>query len=171
MTDAEDPYVTAARLMRFTRTLSLGTFGPEGAWVAPLSFTVEPDFSLLIELANDSHHCLNLRINPAVAGAVFDPKRSPHHADSIQFTGTALPIPADQVPAALDRYYKLSFPDDAERIRWMRPAEDFFGRTPHRFFRITLRTAFKLDLESTEADRRISLDVKQLKNIHDSLLS
>ena len=169
MTEDADPYLTAARLIRSTHVLSLGTFGPEGAFVGPLPFSVEPDFALLIQLSNDSQHCLNLRINPAVAGAIFDPERSPSHADSIQFTGSAMMMPFDQVGAALERYYRQALPSDGDRIRWTRNPADFTGAAPQRFFRIVLRGAFKLDLESTDVDRRVTLDVGHLKQIYGGL--
>jgi uncharacterized protein YhbP (UPF0306 family) len=160
-----DVIETTLRILLSQRYLSLGTVGNGQPWVCALAYTVEPDLSFVFYSARDSIHCQNLYKNPGVAGAIFDSSAPSDVADGLQFQGTASEVEESELQAVMNRYFETSFPDPAIRSKWQRPAADFLGAAPQRFYRIRPRELFKLDTTSTIIDRRAEVDMAALLSL------
>lgn len=161
-----DQITLAANLLRANRYLTLATAGRSGPWASPLAFTVEPDFSLVFYSAVESIHCKNLSKDDRVSGAIFDSTSGSDDADGLQFSGRGAEVREKDIDGVMQRYFEMSFPDSSVRQRWLRPREDFLGKAPQRFYRISISDLFKLDPNSSKVDRRLELDVKRVASAY-----
>jgi len=161
-----DRLETAARIIGANRYMSLGTSGRSGSWVAPLAYTIEPNFDLVFYSAVESLHCQNIATDNRVSGAIFDSREPSDTADGLQFSGRAKIVDDLDLATVMARYFELSFPDPAVRARWTRDPADFREGAQQRFYRVVLDAVFTLDLDSTKIDRRVSLDLEDLKKAY-----
>ena len=166
------PNEKVAKILASNRYLTLATSGWSGkSWASPLAYTIEPDFSLLFYSARNSIHSTNISKRSRVAGAIFDSTEPSDTVDGLQFLGRAAEFSGNsaELSAAMDRYFRQSFPDAAVRAKWVRPVSDFEGRAPQRFYRIELADLFTIDPASTKVDRRLRLDVRSVKTAYEAL--
>jgi uncharacterized protein YhbP (UPF0306 family) len=156
----------AAQIIRENRYLTLATGDTDGPWAAPLAYTVEPDFSLVFYTAQEARHTLHISRDERVAGAIFNSTLPSDTVDGIQFRGVCGAVADRELEAVMDRYFTASFPDAAARQRWSRPEADFTGSAPQKFFRIVFTELGKIDPQSTEVDRRITLDINLVRSAY-----
>ena len=159
------PEAIAAAIITANRYLTLATSGPEGPWASPLAYTVEPDVSLVFYSAIDSRHCRNIAHNSQVAGAIFDSSRPSAEADGVQFMGQCAEVAEGELAAVMERYFSQSFPDPEIRREWLRPTSDFQAPASQRFYRIRIERLFKPDPESIQIDRRLELDIAEVRRL------
>jgi uncharacterized protein YhbP (UPF0306 family) len=149
----------AAAIIASNRYLTLATMGQEGPWASPLAFTLEPDFSLVFYSALEAIHCRNIAANSQVGGAIFDLTKPSDNAAGVQFAGHCAVIAEADLEPVMKRYFEQSFPDPAIRRSWLRPAADFSGAAPQRFYRIEIASLFMPDPKSVKVDRRVELNI------------
>jgi hypothetical protein len=128
-----------------------------------LAFTVEPNFDLVFYSAVDSIHIRNIQRNPTVAGTIFDSREPSDTADGLQFLAAVEEVDSSELAAVIQRYFHQSFPDEEVRSRWVRPQSDFSGEAPQRFFKVRLAELYALDPDSPKIDRRVRLDIPQVR--------
>lgn len=131
-------------------------------WVAPLAYVVEPNYSFIYYSAVEARHSQHIKKTPSVACAIFDSRASSDKADGVQFSATVSELLPNELGSAMALYFEQSFPDPNIRQRWIRPTEDFMGASAQRFYRITPKDIFTLDLTSQKIDRRIQVNLEDL---------
>lgn len=161
------PVVDAAyKIIRANRYLTLATCLDGLPWAAPLAYVLDCDLRFYWYSAVESRHSHHIAGNPAVAAAIFDSTLPSDAVDGVQLSGLAEPLDGPGMEAVFDLYWTQSFPDSADRARWIRPKETFLGEGPLRFYRLTPKSVFKLDLDTTKVDRRIEVDLNELQRVH-----
>jgi len=156
----------AAKIIKSNRYLTLATCQNNRPWAAPVAFTVEPDFSLVFYTALEARHTRQLIDNPLVAGAIYDSTEPSDTAFGVQFQGQCSEVQENLLEAVMNRYFQNSFPDPQTRAAWSRPPEDFTGKAPQRFFRIQLLELGTGDPLSVKVDKRINLDLEEVKEAY-----
>lgn len=151
------------RIIRSNRYLTLATSEGLTPWVAPVAYVVDCDMSFLFYSALESLHARHIAKNPAVACAVFDSTASSDGADGIQLSATATIVSIEELPRVVNLYFRKSFPDASMRAKWIRPVDDFSDTSVQRFFRLRPTALYTLDLSSTKVDRRVEVDLTQLR--------
>jgi hypothetical protein len=101
-------------------------------------------------------------VDSRVAGAIFDSTASSDEADGVQFAGQLSEVGEVDLASAMEFYFLNIFDDPEVRQRWSRPASDFVGAAPQRFYKIVIAQAFVLDPDSPKIDRRRPVNVERL---------
>ena len=154
----------AAKIIRENRYLTLATAGSDGPWAAPLAYTVE-GHDLIFYSATSSRHCQHLNENPSGSISIFNSTEPSSVVDGVQAYVTVSIVGPSDLPAIMERYFINSFPNPEERKAWVRPASDFKGDAPQRFYRMALREINKPDPDSQKIDRRIQVDLERVKEL------
>jgi len=153
------------KIISTNRYLTMATAGDRNPWIAPLAYSVEPDYSFVYYSAQDSTHSLHIHQNPTVACAIFDSRASSDDADGIQFSAKVEEVHWNHLPGVILRYFQQSFPLEEIRRRWERPIEEFAGLAIQRFYRIMPMHLYTIDLTVQKVDRRVEIDMNALKSI------
>lgn len=161
-----DVNLLAAEIIKSNKFLSLATTNKKGEiWCTPLSYVCDENLNFYFTTAIDSIHVDHIRENPYVAFSVFDSTKRVSDIDGIQVKGIVGEIEKNDLERIVDIYYKHVFPDIEERKLWASPAENFTkDEYPiYRFFQIVPIEIYKRDTINIDVDRRIDVDMKQLK--------
>ena len=153
----------ARHIIASNRYLTMATAAGGDPWIAPLAYVVDSDYFFYYYSAVDSRHSQDAARNPTAAVAIFNSTESSDSVDGLQFSATVEEVDPSDLNRVMDLYFKQSFPDPADRARWLRPKEDFLGTSIQRFYRIKPLQIFKIDPASTKVDRRVEVDLAQLK--------
>ncbi|MBI4785613.1 MAG: pyridoxamine 5'-phosphate oxidase family protein [Chloroflexi bacterium] len=160
----EDSNVTKTRqIIASNRYLSLATCRSNEVWVAPVAYVVDADYNFYFCSAIDSIHIQHLKSNLRVAFAIFDSTLSSDDADGVQILALAGQVEDADLSRVMDLYWKLLFPDPQARAKWALPAEHFRGDSIQRFFQLSPIEIYKLDTTLIEVDRRVQINLKDLK--------
>lgn len=150
------------------RFLCLATGNGKGeVWATPLSYSIDSDFNFYITTAMDSVHVDNIRENPYVSFAIYDSTRRVSDIDGVQIRGIMGEAERDRLPEIVKRYYFQVFPDPEERAEWEAPWDHFMeDEFPiYRFFQIMPTEIYKRDTSTDEVDRRIQIDIDELRRL------
>lgn len=147
------------------RYLTMATCDGTTAWIAPLAYYVEPDYSFVYFSSKQARHTRHLEKNPIVACSIYDSSLSSDDVDGIQFSGKVTQIAIGELAHVVPRYFMQSFPIEAIRNRWARSIMDFRGIAAQRFYRIEPLDMFTIDLESVKEDKRIEVSLDVLRSV------
>lgn len=150
------------------RFLCLATRSGRGeVWATPLSYSTDADFNFYITTALDSVHIDHVRENPYVSFAIYDSTRRVSDIDGVQIRGIMGEVEKDKLPEIVKQYYLQVFPDPEERMEWETPwkhfTEDEFP--VYRFFQIMPTEIYKRDTSTDEVDRRVRIDIDELRKL------
>ena len=139
--------------------MSLATSAKEETWIAPVAYAYDEHFNLFWYSERTALHSQHIVLNQAVAVAIFNSQAPSEEADGLQIAGIASEVGPIELSSVADLYFRQSFPDEATRARWSKPAECFIGDAPLRFYKIRPIAAYKCDTEYTSADRRLAVNL------------
>jgi uncharacterized protein YhbP (UPF0306 family) len=158
----------AKDIIKNNRFLSLATRNIKGdVWATPLSYSVDKDYNFYFTTAIDSIHIDHIRENPYVAFSIFNSTRRVSDIDGLQIKGIVGEVERDKLPQIVKEYYLQVFPDADERAEWESPWENFTKDDfpVYRFFQIVPLEIYKRDTDNDEVDRRVQIDIEELKAI------
>ncbi len=153
----------ARSIIAGNRYLSLATCGPEGPWVAPIAYVVDGSYRFYWYSAVEARHSRHISESGKAAVAIFDSTLPSDTADGLQMDGTAGEVQSAELAEVMRLYWTQSFPDPDVRARWMRPAPDFQGEAPQRFYWFAPNRVFKPDPTSLKVDRRVEISLDRLR--------
>jgi uncharacterized protein YhbP (UPF0306 family) len=158
----------ARNIIKTNRFLSLATRNnKDEVWATPLSYSVDSDYNFYFTTAVDSIHIDHIRENPYVAFSIFDSTRRVSDIDGIQIKGIVGEVEKERLPTIVKQYYLQVFPDADERAEWESPWEQFTKDDfpVYRFFQIIPLEIYKRDTDNDEVDRRVKINIDDLKKI------
>lgn len=150
------------------RFLCLATRNGKGeVWTTPLSYSFDEEFNFYITTALDSVHIDHVRENPYVSFAIYDSTRRVSDIDGIQALGIMGEVEKEKLPQIVKQYYLHVFPDPEERREWEAPWEHFTEKEfpVYRFFQIMPTVLYKRDTSTDEVDRRVCINLNELKKL------
>lgn len=147
------------------RYLTMATCDGNTAWIAPLAYYVEPNYSFVYYSSKQARHTHHLEKNPIVACSIYDSSLPSDDVDGIQFSGKVTQVDFGELVHIVPKYFIQSFPIDAIRKRWARSLIDFKGLAAQRFYRIEPLDMFTIDLESVKEDKRIEVSLEVLRSV------
>jgi len=147
------------------RYLTLSTCNNNNAWIAPLAYYVESDYSFVYYSSKESKHSLDIQNNPQVACSIYDSSLPSDSVDGIQFIGKVEEVPINELINVVPKYFMQSFPVEKIRAVWQQPVSNFKGLTIKKFYRIIPANIYTIDLDTTEVDKRVEVDLEELKKI------
>ncbi|MFE6103626.1 pyridoxamine 5'-phosphate oxidase family protein [Streptomyces laurentii] len=149
-------------LIENARFMTLATSGPDGAWASTVNYVPLRDpLRLLWYSLREARHSRNIAATPRLSGSIFltglDSRLT---LDGAQFTAEAEEVGPDRLDALSEWYYQRNFPDEEVRSRWRLPLEEFRGAGPRRFYLLTVREWWLLDVDGwleDMNDRRVAV--------------
>jgi len=159
----------AKEIIKSNKFLSLATRNNKGeVWATPLSYSTDADCNFYFTTAVDSIHIDHIRENPYVAFSIFDSTRSVSDIDGLQIKGIVGEVEKERLPDIVKEYYQQVFPDPEERAEWEAEWEYFTkDEFPvYRFFQIMPLEIYKRDTDNVDVDRRVQIDILELKNFN-----
>ncbi|AKT42052.1 pyridoxamine 5'-phosphate oxidase family protein [Chondromyces crocatus] len=156
----------AAVLLKTTGYVTLSTVSDEGEpWASTVAYTprVEGVPRLIWYSMRGARHSRNIEAHPAICGSIFRTDlgaSSPLGLDGLQLRGSARAVPAQELPPIRDYFYETLFPDEGVRRQWMLPESEFTGDGPRRFYELTIKEWWLLDVDRwlvDKVDQRIAL--------------
>ena len=144
----------------------MATYGSENSlWTCPLTYVVDENYDFYIVTALDSTHVENIKKNPRIAFTIFDSTLGIDDIDAVQANGIIGQVDNDDLPSVVKMYYEQAFPDPKVRSEWEAPVENFMKDDfpCYRFFQIKVMEIYKRDTENTDIDRRVKIDIEELK--------
>ena len=157
------PLEATINMLKSNRYLTMATTDGTRPWAAPLAYVTDINLDLYYYSATASRHQTDILHNPVVALAIFNSTLSSDDVDGLQLVGRVTELQESELPDVISLYFRESFPDPEVRKRWERPVADFLAPTPQRFYKIELLAVYKLDLDETAVDKRITIDLDVLK--------
>lgn len=146
------------------RYLTLGACLDDEVWVAPLAYYVEPDYSFVYYSSKESKHSKFIEKNNVVSCSIFNSSLPSDDVDGMQFVGEVSQVPSNELVEVVPKYFLQSFPLEKIRAAWQQPISNFKGLAIKRFYRIKPTRIFTIDLDTTEVDRRVEVDLSLLKS-------
>lgn len=156
----------ARDIIKNNRFFSLATRNKKGdVWATPLSYSVDKDYNFYFTTAIDSIHIDHIRENPYVAFSIFNSTRRVSDIDGLQIKGIVGEVEREKLSIIVKEYYLQVFPDADERTEWEAPWENFTKDDfpVYRFFQIVPLEIYKRDTDNDEVDRRVQIDINELK--------
>lgn len=151
-------------IIRDNRYLTLGTCFNGEVWVAPLAYYVEPDYSFVYYSSKDSKHSKHIEKNNVVSCSIYNSSLPSDDVDGMQFVGEVSQVPSNELIEVVPKYFLQSFPLEKIRAAWQQPISNFKGLAVKRFYRIKPTKIYTIDLDTTEVDRRVGVDLSMLKS-------
>ena len=159
---------SARNILGENKFLSLATYDKSGnVWATPLSYAIDEEYNLYFTTAVDSTHVEHIKKNPYVSFSIFNSTLRVSDIDGLQIKGLVGEVEKADLPRIVKMYYKQVFPDEAERKEWEAQPEYFTSDEfpVYRFFQILPLEIYKRDTENTEVDRRVEININELKKI------
>ena len=156
----------AKEIICSNRFLSLATRNTVGeVWATPLSYSTDAEYNFYFITAVDSVHIDHIREHPYVAFSIFDSTRCVSDIDGLQIKGVAGEVEKERLPDITEQYYLQVFPNEDERAEWEKPWEHFTKDDfpVYRFFQVMPLEIYKRDTENDDIDRRVKIDIGELK--------
>ncbi|TDD28862.1 pyridoxamine 5'-phosphate oxidase family protein [Actinomadura sp. KC06] len=154
------------RLLDQGRFTTLATTDGTAPWASTVNFVPLRDPLRLVWYSmRDSQHSRNIETEPAVSGSIYLTGLPGFGLDGLQFEGRAHAVPSNQVEDIHDRYYRLNFPDEADRRAWILPVQEFHGDGPRRFYIAEITRLWLLDIDRwlhDKHDRRLEVPLTAL---------
>jgi hypothetical protein len=88
--------------------------------------------------AAEAVHSRNIELNPRIALVVFDSIPEYGKAQALYCKARAGSLTGDALSAGCETFYKMRYPDPAQRKEKGRGPEDFSGDSPRRMYRATI---------------------------------
>lgn len=158
-------------LLRTTRFVTLATLSGDGEpWASTVNYVplLDGPPRLIWYSMREARHSRNIDARPLTTGSLFRTDLGPSAPlglDGLQFTGLARAVESNRIQEVRDHYYRLNFPDETLRRQWMLPEQQFNGDGPRRFYELTIRDWWLLDVERwlhDKVDQRIALPSPEL---------
>lgn len=159
-------YEMAKDIIKNNKFLSLATVDNDGkVWSTPLSYSVDENYNFYFTSELDSKHVMNIMDNPEVSFTIFDSTRRVSDIDGLQVTGIVGQVDPSELEKVVKNYYLTVFKDPEERKEWEAPYTYFLenNKPVYRFFQIMPTEIYKRDTENLDADRRVKIDIEELK--------
>ena len=159
-------YDMAKDIIKNNKFLSLATVDNDGkVWSTPLSYSVDENYNFYFTSELDSKHVMNIMDNPEVSFTIFDSTRRVSDIDGLQVTGIVGQVDPSELEKVVKNYYLTVFKDPEERKEWEAPYTYFLenNKPVYRFFQIMPTEIYKRDTENLDADRRVKIDLEELK--------
>lgn len=139
MTESFDLAAIAEEVLRTNRFLTLATATKEGVpWVAPVMYAVDKFDHFFFTSATDAVHSRHISENSSVAFVIFNSDPEYGKAQGLYCAGTAEETQGADLDYACDVFYRMRYPDAAERAQKGRTAKDFGNDSPRRMYRATV---------------------------------
>ncbi len=159
-------YDMAKDIIKNNKFLSLATVDNDGkVWSTPLSYSVDENYNFYFTSELDSKHVMNIMDNPEVSFTIFDSTKRVSDIDGLQVTGIVGQVDPSELEKVVKNYYLTVFKDPEERKEWEAPYTYFLenNKPVYRFFQIMPTEIYKRDTENLDADRRVKIDLEELK--------
>ena len=158
-------YVERARdIIRSNIFMTLATSDGASVWIAPIAYVVDNDYNFYWYSATDVRHSEHIQRNPNVAIAIFNSNEPPDIISGLQIAGRAGVVSEADLPHVMEMYFRLIFPDENVRARWIRPIEDFSGNAIQRFYHLTPAEVYMPDPSNKKIDRRMVVNLEELRS-------
>ncbi|GAA2598376.1 pyridoxamine 5'-phosphate oxidase family protein [Streptomyces axinellae] len=142
------------RLLAQGRFLTLATAHGGTPWAATVNYVaLGAPLRLLFYSLTRARHSRDIALRPQVAGSVFMTGLPGFGLDGVQFTGECRAVDASGLAEIHRLYYEVNFPDPAVRAEWTLPLSEFRDGGPRRFYLVTVRELWLLDIERWLADK------------------
>ena len=126
----------AESVIKSNRYLTLGTCSREGMpWVAPLMYALDKSDRFYWVSALDAVHSVDIRENPNVAFVIFDSNPGYGNAQGLYCRAVAEELSGTDLSFGCEVFYRMRYPDEAEREKKGRNPADFEGDSPRRMYR------------------------------------
>ena len=163
-------YEMARDIIKDNKFLSLATIDNEGeVWSTPLSYYCDENYNFYFTSELDSKHIINIMDNPNVSFTIFDSTRRVSDVDGLQIKGIVGQVDNNDLERVVKNYYLNVFKDPEERKEWEAPYTYFLQdeKPVYRFFQIVPTEIYKRDTDYLDADRRVKIDIEELKKAID----
>jgi len=158
----ENPVEKARQIIVSNRYLALATCSGETPWVAALAYAVDKDYIFYFYSAKNSLHIEHIKKNPNVAFTIYNSTLPSDEVDGLQIAGIVTQVKLIDLPRVIRLYYEQTFPDEIIRAKWKQPISAFKDVAIKRFYQIKPIKVYKIDLSTTEVDRRIEISLEEL---------
>lgn len=159
-------YEMTKDIIKNNKFLSLATVDNDGkVWSTLLSYSVDDNYNFYFTSELDSKHVINIIDNPEVSFTIFDSTRRVSDIDGLQVTGIVGQVDPNELEKVVKNYYLTVFKDPEERKEWEAPYTYLLenNKPVYRFFQIKPTEIYKRDTENLDADRRVKIDLEELK--------
>ena len=147
--------------------LTLATCDGNTPWTAGIAYAVDENYDFYFYSAKNSRHAEQMKRNPNVAITIYNSTLPPEDVDGLQASGVVSRVKLTDLPRVMELYYRQIFTDELIREQWRQPISAFKGIAVKRFYKISLNKLYKLDLSTTEVDRRVEIDLNELRHAKD----
>ncbi|HYT43686.1 MAG TPA: pyridoxamine 5'-phosphate oxidase family protein [Methylomirabilota bacterium] len=151
------------RIIASNRYMSLASSFENHPWIASVFFAVDEYYNFYFVSAKDSSHAMHIQYNSEVAIAIFDSQEPPEIVDGVQIAGFARILEGLDLQKAMEVYYHKRFPKVEERANHYRSPDNFLNNSVRRFFRVNPTHIYTVDLNITDVDRRIEVELESLR--------
>ena len=159
-------YELTKEIIKDNKFMSLATTDNDGkVWSTPLSYSIDENYNFYFTSELDSKHVMNIMDNPEVSFTIFDSTRRVSDVDGLQISGIVGQVDPNNLEKVVKNYYQTVFKDPKEREEWEAPYTYFLGeeKPVYRFFQIMPTEIYKRDTEYLDGDRRVKIDLEELK--------
>lgn len=144
----------SCRLLTQGRFMTLATADDGIPWASTVNFVaLGAPLRLLYYSLVRARHSRNIELSAQVAGSVFMTGLPGFGLDGVQFTGECRTVDEPGLEKIHQLYYELNFPDTVTRTEWTLPLSEFQGDGPRRFYLVTVRELWLLDIDRWIADQ------------------
>jgi uncharacterized protein YhbP (UPF0306 family) len=162
------PADIAHKIISSNRYMTLATCGVNdllrpGCWVSAVAYVRDREANFYWYSAIDAIHSINIAKNPDLAITIFNSTEPSDIVDGVQFACTACEVAPEMLDDIMNLYFTQSFPDPKDREPWLRPRTDFQGEAIQRFYIATINRAYKINLDIQKIDKRLEIDVEQIR--------
>ncbi|MFH9106875.1 pyridoxamine 5'-phosphate oxidase family protein [Streptomyces albus] len=144
----------SCRLLTQGRFMTLATAHDGIPWASTVNFVaLGAPLRLLYYSLVRARHSRNIELSAQVAGSVFMTGLPGFGLDGAQFTGECRAVDTSGLEEIHQLYYELNFPDPVTRTEWTLPLSEFRDAGPRRFYLVTVRELWLLDIDRWLADK------------------
>lgn len=158
----------SCRLFTQGRFMTLATAHDGTPWASTVNFVaLGAPLRLLYYSLTRARHSRNIELSAQVAGSVFMTGLPGFGLDGLQFTGECRAVDEPELEETHQLYYELNFPDPVTRTEWTLPVSEFRDDGPRRFYLVTVRELWLLDIDRWLADKhdqRVAVPLDILPN-------
>lgn len=155
----------ARKIIATNHLMILVTSRGKFPYIAPSIYVVDEEYNFYFNARIGRIHAENIKSNKKAAAAIFDSTLSSKEADGIQMAAIVTHLNEGDEQRVIDLIYCQLNPTDKMRMRLRSRQDDFTGKTMRRFLKLIPNEIYKLDNSITHIDRRIQINIKELKSI------
>jgi uncharacterized protein YhbP (UPF0306 family) len=132
----QDLLAIAEKVLHSNKYLTLATCGIEGKpWAAPMMYAVDKADRFYWVSAHDSVHSKQIAENTNVAFVIFDSNPGYGNAQGLYCSAVAEQLSGPDLQFGCEVFYRMRYPDAAERAKKGRVPKDFESESPRRMYR------------------------------------